>query len=138
MVKKGIFSLIAVGGVATLLVVMMSTLLISGSGAATCNERTDDRGRLSPGESVHYEGMFCSDPGDSLVGLVTWGKHYRADQDLAVVVTSPSGMQIVFDDGPSSAQTFIVFGPLEEGMWTVDVVNVGSRAVRYDIAWAFG
>lgn len=136
--KKGFFSIVAIGGVATLLVVMMSTLLASGSDAATCNEGAKDTGRLSPGESVHYESMFCSDPSDSLVGLVTWGKHYRADQDMAVVVTSPSGLRIVFDDGPSSAQSFIVFGPLEEGVWTVDVINTGSRAVRYDLQWGFG
>ncbi len=138
MVKKGLIVTVASWSVALLLVVLMSSLQAPATDAAACNEGTNESGRLAAGQSVEFQGTFCSNLTDSLVGWVTWGKKVSADRDLAVVVTSPSGNQIAFDDGPSSSQTFIVFGPLEEGTWTVDVINTGSRAVSYEIQMAFG
>ncbi len=138
MVKKGLIVTVASWGAALLLVVIMSSLQAPATDAAACNEGTDAGGRLAPGQSVEYQAVFCSSPEDSLVGWVSWGKKASADRNLAVVVTSPSGVQFVFDDGPSSSQTFIVFGPLEEGTWTVDVINTGSRAVSYTLQMAFG
>jgi hypothetical protein len=129
---------VAAWAVALLVVAFMTSVQTPLTRAATCNEGVSTAGRLAPGQTTEYQALFCSDPTDSLVGLVTWGKRYRPDQDLAVVVTSPSGLRFVFDDGPSSAQSFIVFGPLEEGMWGVTVANTGTRAVRYDLQWGFG
>jgi hypothetical protein len=130
---------IIAGAAAVLLVgVFLISVSLTSSSAAECNAGADLGGRLKAGDSVMIETTFCSDPSDSLVGWVNWGKKSSPDRDLAVVVTSPSGMQLVFNDGPSSTQTFIVFGPLEEGDWMIEVVNVGTRDVKYDLQMAFG
>ena len=106
--------------------------------AAGCDESVKASGRVSVGGSASYDMQFCSDPTHSLMGWVKWGKSYNPAQDLAVVVTSPSGMQFVFDDPLCSKQTFLLGGTLEEGTWTVDIVNVGSRSVKYEVQMAFG
>lgn len=127
------------GTLVALIVGVIASMGSAGSTtAATCNEGTDTGGRLAPGDSAMFEATFCSDPTDSLVGWVNWGKKINSDRDLAVLVTSPSGTTFYFDDGPSSTQSFIIYGPLEEGDWTVEVINVGTKRVKYDLQLVFG
>lgn len=106
--------------------------------AAGCNESVKAGGRVSAGASASYTMQFCSDPTHSLMGWVKWGKSYNPAQDLAVVVTSPSGVKFVFDDPLCSKQTFLLGGTLEEGTWTVEIVNTGERTASYDLQMAFG
>lgn len=89
---------------------------------------------LAPGESDTY--TFEAPAGSSdLVGVATWTKPGKIDpaKDLSVDVTSPGGTTFHFDDENSGAQTFIIFGPLEAGDYTIVVTNVGEKAVKYGV-----
>jgi hypothetical protein len=127
-----------IGTLAVLALVGLALFSASATAQGACNEGVKSTGRVSVSGSATYEMQFCSDPADSLVGRVTWAKKVNPDLDVMVIVTSPSGVEFVFDNGPSASQTFTLFGPLEEGTWTVEVVNIGSRTVNYDIQAAFG
>lgn len=122
-----------------LMAIGLTTGLSSDSAtAAGCNESVKGSGRVAVGASASFDMQFCSDPGHSLMGWVTWGKKYNPALDMAVVVTSPSGVKFTFDDQLCAKQTFAIGGPLEEGAWTVDVVNTGSKTASFDLQVAFG
>lgn len=103
-----------------------------------CNSAMDATGRLGPGKSVNYTATFCSDPADSFVVWVAWGNKINADKDLALHVTAPDGREFYVDHDPSAIEVFVGYAPLPEGDWVVEVVNEGSRSVKYEISFGFG
>ena len=108
------------------------------SEAVGCDETVKARGRLDPGASTGFELRHCSDPTDNLMGWVKWSKSYNPDLDIVVAVTSPSGTHWVFNDPLCSKQTFLITGPLEEGTWSIDILNVGARTAKYEIQMGIG
>jgi hypothetical protein len=136
-------------GIATVLVTLLAIGFGSPSSHAAkptagpeapsgCNTAMDETGRLGPGKAASYSATFCSDPTDSFVVWVTWGNRINADKDLALHVTAPDGREFHVDDDPSAIEVFVAYAPLPEGDWLVEVINEGSRSVKYEISIAFG
>ncbi|MEK7558811.1 MAG: hypothetical protein AAB521_00730 [Patescibacteria group bacterium] len=99
-----------------------------------------ERISLDIGESKSYQ-MIGLAQNDWLTGWATWGKSGRIDpsKDIHVVVKYPSGLEIVFDDPPSTKQTFIIGGPLDPGTYTLTLTNDGqTRLTNVEVQAALG
>lgn len=99
------------------------------------SERT--KGNLSAGSSAEYSMTLCSDPDQTFVVYVSWGR-YKEEKDLALLITDPEGNQTYVDTDESAAELFIDYGPLSEGTWNVEVINKGSRNCNYNLSMGFG
>lgn len=95
-------------------------------------------GRVSPGGSASYTMNFCSDPTDYFVAWVSWGNHIDAAKDLALQVTAPNGTQYLVDRHDTAIEVFMVGPSLSEGTWQVEVINHGSRNVKFELSMGFG
>jgi hypothetical protein len=103
-----------------------------------CNAGTSGGGSLASGKSDSYEVKFCSDPTDVMLAWVSWNGQVNPDRDLALVVTSPSGMDYVVDHQNTTIEYFYGGPNLDEGVWTVEVINVGTRNAKYELSVSFG
>ena len=115
----------------TLALVPALVLLFSaGAGAESFNNVP-----LAVGEADSY--TFEAQPGDhDLTGWAVWDTYYAPDKDIAVTVTTPSNLSLVYDDTFNAKQTFFFFGDMEPGTWTITATNVGSVNVLYDLEFA--
>lgn len=109
-----------------------------GADELACDAGTTARGNLSAGDSDVYAAQFCSDPTDYLVAWVMWKGKAGSDKDLALLVTSPAGEQYYVNHENNSFETFMAGPNLAEGIWTIEVINTGSRSVKYDFSVGFG
>jgi len=109
-----------------------------GPAELACNVGTDGSGRVRAGDSDSYEIRFCSDPTEFLVAAVIWNGKVSSEKDLALLVTSPTGMEYFVDHQNTTIESFWVGPNLPEGVWTIDVINMGSQNVKYDLSVAFG
>jgi hypothetical protein len=107
------------------------------SDAMACNGEINTTGSVSTGSSTMHEVMFCSDPTDLFLVNVSWNGRIDSDKDLALIVTDPTGVEFVIDRKNTTSESFWAGPDLAEGVWTVEVVNMGSRNVRYDIIMGF-
>ena len=107
------------------------------SDAAQCNEGINSSGRLSAGSSTTFTSTFCSDPASNFVAWASIGRA-SADKDIALLVTDPTGQQFFVDEHMVSTEVFIAYAPLAEGTWQVQVINHGSRNVKYELSMGFG
>ncbi len=134
---RGWFKIAAPLGICAVLVTVLAIGVRSpGSNAAECNVGAKDSGRLASGSSTAYTATFCSDPTAQFAVYVQW--RWDPAKDLALRVTSPTGEQFFVDTHGSSLEVFAYSAPLPEGDWTVEVINVGSRGVNYDLQMGFG
>jgi len=106
--------------------------------ANTSTTSTDVTGRVSPGGSASYTMNFCSDPADYFVAWVSWGNRIDPAKDLALQVTDPNGTQYVVDREDTAIEVFMAGPNLSEGTWQVEVINHGSRSVKYELSMGFG
>ena len=58
-------------------------------------------------------------------------------KDLALHVTAPNGDEWVIDRENTTSESFWMGPDLASGTYTVEVENVGSKRVRYDIIMGF-
>jgi len=49
-----------------------------------------------------------------------------------------TGQQFFVDEHVVSTEVFIAYAPLAEGNWQVQVINHGSRNVKYELSMGFG
>jgi len=126
-------------GIAAVLVAVLAIGFASPrSDAAQCDTNMNGTGRVSPGGSASYTMNFCSDPADYFVAWVSWGNRIDPAKDLALQVTDPNGTQYVVDREDTAIEVFMAGPNLSEGTWQVEVINHGSRSVKYELSMGFG
>jgi hypothetical protein len=104
---------------------------------AGCDTYERTKGNVPAGSSVDFSMTLCSDPDQTFVVYVSWGR-YKADKDLALLITDPEGKEWFVDNDPSAAELFIGHGPLAEGTWHVQVINEGTRNCNFNLSMGFG
>ncbi len=125
----------ALGIAAALLVVAAGGGGSPGAGAAPCagdgpGSTTYD-GRTAAGGTYQFD--FCSDPSLMLSVDLQWN---NGKKDLALRVTEPDGTMHVAD-ARGSSEHLLQRAPLEEGTWTVEVVNKSNGSVSYALTISF-
>ena len=85
--------------------------------------------------TVTYEFDYCSDPTLNLAVSLLWG---NAKKDLALQVTSPTGVVYFEDSHGGFFESLLVPSSLSEGTWTVEVINTGRGSVSYELNIAVG
>ena len=122
-------------GIAAVLVSVLAIGLQAPSGkAADCIQGASGyTGRAA--STVTYEFDYCSDPTFNLAVSLLWG---NAKKDLALRVTSPTGVVYFEDSHGGFFESLLVPSSLSEGTWTVEVINTGRGSVSYELNIAVG
>ena len=91
-------------------------------------------------ETVRYQGAaastdeygfeFCSDESLGLMVVLQWS---NSKKDLALRVTEPSGTVHIVDNDIGIVENFQLQAPLDEGDWTIEVINDGHGKVKYGL-----
>ena len=95
-------------------------------------EATAIHGRSGSSETYQFD--FCSDPTLRLFVSLTWS---NGKKDLALLVTAPDGTQHLRDRDAGTIEVFGQRAPLQEGTWTVEVINNGNGSVAYGLSIVF-
>ncbi len=85
--------------------------------------------------TVTYQFDYCSDPTFNLAVSLLWG---NAKKDLALRVTSPTGVVYFEDSHGGFFESLLVPSSVSEGTWTVEVINTGRGSVSYELNIAVG
>ena len=81
-----------------------------------------------------YEFDFCSDPTLDMIVTLTWS---NTNKDLALIVTAPDGTAHVSDWHVGGIEVSQHRASLQEGSWTIDVVNNDKGNVAYALSIVF-
>ena len=86
------------------------------------------------GSTVTYEFDYCSDPTLALHVGLQWS---NGKKDLALRITEPDGTQHVVDHLGGTSEGYIQGAPLDEGTWTVEVINKSNGSASYSLSVTF-
>lgn len=111
---------------------LIATVALAFIGTAQASSFALTNQRLAVGDTHGYS-LDC--PCENTVGWVQWDKTYDPKKDLAVDVTLPDGTELNTYNDPLNAKQVFVIGNVGPGTLLIDVTNVGTKQVRYDIEY---
>ncbi len=80
--------------------------------------------------TVEYGFTFCSDESLGLRLTLQWS---NSKKDLALRVTEPDGTVHFIDNDIGVVENFVLQAPLDEGDWTIEVINNGHGKVKFGL-----